>query len=83
MADNAATVLPYDYIKNLAADLRRDGLDDASENLLLVHAGVFNQTELFMAWRWNIERLMEDDRISYETRESAERAWNYLSAALA
>jgi hypothetical protein len=58
-------------------------LDDASENLLLVHAGVFNQTELFMAWRWNIERLMEDDRISYETRESAERAWNYLSAALA
>jgi|SRR5579859_7908957 len=79
----AETVSPYDYINDVAAGLRHDGLEDAAEKLLGVHAGIFNGTELLMAWRWNIERLMEDDRISLETRESAERAWNYFSAVLA
>lgn len=73
---------PYAYIEEVASSLKNDGLPEIAEKLLHVHEGIFNGTEAFMAWRWNIEEILKNGRISGATRKSAIRAWNYFNSIL-
>ena len=72
----------YQEIEVVAAALKRDGLEYDAERLLRAHQGIFNGTELFMAWRWNLDKILELPSISIDTREKAVRVRSFIDKAL-
>jgi len=72
----------YQEIEIVASALRRDGLEYNSERLLRAHRGIFNGTELFMAWRWHLDKILELSSISTNTREEAARVRSLVDEAL-
>ena len=45
---------PYDYVRELADLMEHDGLGDEAKALRDAHQGIFNNTELFFAWRFAV-----------------------------
>jgi hypothetical protein len=78
----AAGKKPYDYVKEVAADLRNDRLEDVATRLLKSHEGIFNGTELFMTWRHAVSQILKTDGISEATKTSALRAVDYFNEQL-
>ncbi len=49
--------------------------------LLEAHQGIFNGTELFMAWRFHVVKALEYP-LSNRTRAKAQEVWETLDKAL-
>jgi hypothetical protein len=73
---------PYEQIADLAADLRRDGFSALNEGLLQAHRGIFNGTELYMAWRFHVAKVLEEPGLSNPTKAKAQRLWVLLDKEL-
>ena len=73
---------PYEQIAALASDVRREGFDDLSASLLEAHKGLLNRTELFMAWRFHVEKVVAQGGLSASAREKAESIWRTLDQEL-
>ena len=69
---NLRPVTPYDQIADLASDIRREGFDGLSDELLGSHRGIFNGTELYIAWRYLVAKIAEERGLSVDTRAKAE-----------
>jgi hypothetical protein len=65
----------------VAEALKKDGLHDASENLLRSHEGIFLGTELYFEWRSQIRHIL-GLKISAGTRKEAERVLAMLDEGL-
>jgi hypothetical protein len=72
---------PYEQIADLAADVQREGHADMGQALLEASQGIFNGTELFMAWRFHVAKVLEH-RLSNRTRAKAQEVWQMLDKAL-
>jgi len=51
-------VVDYSDIEGLAVELKKVGLNGQAENLLEIHRGIFNGTELYMTWRSAVMSLI-------------------------
>jgi len=75
-------VTPYEQIAALASDVRGEGFDDLGASLLEAHKGIFNGTELFMAWRFHVEKVVAQEGLSASVREKARLIWQMLDQEL-
>ncbi len=72
---------PYEQIADLAADVQADGYAALAKSLLEVHRGIFNGTELFMAWRFEVAKVL-DLPVTNVTRAKAATIWQMLDKEL-
>jgi hypothetical protein len=73
---------PYEQLAALALEVRREGFDELSTSLLEAHKGIFNGTELFIVWRFNVEKVIAQEGLSVGAREKAESIWRMLDQEL-
>jgi hypothetical protein len=57
-------------------------LEALSEELLGIHRGIFNGTELYMAWRSHVAKVIGELNLSAETRTKAETLWKWFDEQL-
>jgi hypothetical protein len=76
------TEKPYRQLERVAACLKRDGLSAEAERLLALHEGIFNGTELYMAWAAGLRDILRLENISGATRLEAQRVCDIVQAAL-
>jgi len=72
---------PYEQIADLAADVQSEGYAAVGQALMEAHNGIFNGTELFMAWRFQVARALEHP-LSGRTRAKAQKVWRMLDSEL-
>jgi hypothetical protein len=73
---------PFDDVQELAAALRREGMELHARDLEHAHDGIFNGTELWVTWRYYVERALHLPELTSETRAQARALFDQLDAGL-
>jgi hypothetical protein len=75
-------MLPLDRVRQLAAALRDDGLELHARDLEQATDGMFNHTEVWMTWCYQVELILQFPGLSASTKAKAQALFNILQADL-
>ena len=73
---------PNEEVFALGKALQADGLENLADRVLHAHQGIFNATELYMAWRFCVRKVLAEPELSAATRTQAEALYRRLDEAL-
>ena len=73
---------PFERVADLAADMESESLPGLGQELRTSHEGIFNGTELYMAWRFHVAKALDEPRLSDRTRAKALALWQMLDGDL-
>jgi hypothetical protein len=72
----------YKEAKNLAEALRKEKLDNYADKIILAMEEGSTGTEIFMALRWNVQKVMKLKNIPSDIRNKATRLYEEFDKAL-
>ncbi|MFI4973918.1 MAG: hypothetical protein ACHP84_05195 [Caulobacterales bacterium] len=73
---------PNEEVFALGKALQADGLEGLADELLHAHRGIFIATELYMAWRFYVRKVLAEPELAAATRTQAEALCRWLDEAL-
>lgn len=72
----------YEEVAKLSEELRNENLDNAADTIThCIEAGATG-TEIFMALRWNIGKILKSNKLSKNAKLRAQRLYDELEKSL-